>query len=79
MWRSELRARLGDIPVSARLTTESDQVEVFGVTEFVLPLPKGMTRAHTAGVMFDNRVAAQVLNDGRVLRFRFSPRDAMQL
>ncbi len=59
-----------------RLTTEADRVEVFGVTEFALPLPAGMTRAHTAQVMFDNRIAAAAVNDGRVLRFRFAPRDA---
>lgn len=62
--------------VFTRVTTEMDQVEVFGVTEFVLPLPAGMTRQHTAKVTFDGRVAAESTNDGRVLRFRFSPRDA---
>lgn len=59
-----------------RLTTDADQVEVFGVAEFVLPLPPGMTRAHPARVLFDNRVSIQAANDGRVLRFRFAPRDA---
>jgi len=59
-----------------RLTTEADQAEVFGVVEFVLPLPAGMTRTHTASVLFDHRIAAPVVNDGRVLRFRFAPRDA---
>jgi hypothetical protein len=59
-----------------RLTTEADQVEAFGVTEFALPLPAGMTRSHNARVMFDGRVPMQAFNDGRTLRFRFSPRDA---
>jgi hypothetical protein len=59
-----------------RLTTESDEVEVFGVVEFALPLPAGMTAQHTARVLFDNRVPVPVANDGRTLRFRFSPRDA---
>lgn len=59
-----------------RMTTESDQAEVFGVVEYALPLPDGMTRRHTARVLFDNRVPMPVVNDGRVLRFRFSPRDA---
>jgi hypothetical protein len=59
-----------------RITTESDRVEVFGVVEFALPLPDGMTPRHSAGVMFDNRVPMPVVNDGRLLRFRFSPRDA---
>jgi hypothetical protein len=58
-----------------RLTTESDQVEVFGVVEFALPVPAGMTRENSARMIFDNRVPAVATNDGRVLRFRFSPRD----
>ena len=60
----------------ARLTTEADVVEAFGVTEFALPLPAGMTRANTAKVTVDNRIPIAVENDGHVLRFRFSPRDA---
>ena len=59
-----------------RVTAESDQVEVFGVVEFALRLPDGMTQQHNSRVMFDNRVPVPVVNDGRVLRFRFSPRDA---
>jgi hypothetical protein len=62
--------------VFTRLTTEADQVEAFGVTEFALPLPAGMTGTHTAKVLFDGRIATDAANDGRVLRFRFSPRDA---
>ncbi|MGC8792291.1 MAG: DUF1593 domain-containing protein [Bryobacteraceae bacterium] len=59
-----------------RLTIEADQVEVFGLVEFALPLPEGMTRRHRAQAVFDGRVPVPVLNDGRRLRFRFSPRDA---
>ncbi len=59
-----------------RLTTEDDRVEAFGVVEFVVPLPAGMTPAHTATVVFDNRITVQSTHDGRRLRFRFSPRDA---
>jgi hypothetical protein len=59
-----------------RLTTEQDQAEVFGVVEFALPLPPGMTRAHQVQVTFDNRIPAAVVNDGQVIRFRFAPRDA---
>jgi hypothetical protein len=59
-----------------RMTSESDQVEVFGVTEFALPAPAGMTREHSVRAMLDNRVPTPVTNDGRELRFRFSPRDA---
>jgi hypothetical protein len=59
-----------------RLTTGSDNAEVFGVIEFALPLPDGMTREHTAQMIVDGRIPAPATNDGRVLRFRFSPRDA---
>jgi hypothetical protein len=59
-----------------RLTSESDQAEVFGVVEFVLPLPAAMSRTDTARMIFDGRIPAVAANDGRELRFRFSPRDA---
>ncbi len=58
-----------------RLTGEADRVELYGLAEFNLPLPDGMTARHTARVIFDGRVPVTVLNDGRVLRFRFAPRD----
>jgi len=59
-----------------RMTTEADTVEAFGVTEFALPVPAGMTSHHSARMLIDNRIPAIAANDGRVLRFRFSPRDA---
>ena len=59
-----------------RLTTEADRAEVFGVVEFALPLPRGMTREHEARMIFDGRIPAVAANDGKTLRFRFSPRDA---
>jgi hypothetical protein len=59
-----------------RLTTAADHAEAFGVVEFVLPLPDGMTRQQTARMIFDGRIPSEAVNDGRVLRFRFSPRDA---
>lgn len=59
-----------------RLTADADQVEAFGVTEFVLPLPAGMTRSDTARMLIDGRIPAIAVNDGSKLRFRFSPRDA---
>src|SRR6185369_7102391 len=59
-----------------RLTTEADTAEVFGVVEFAIPLPAGMTRNHTVRVMFDGRIPTDAVNDGHALRFRFSPRDA---
>ena len=59
-----------------RLTTASDQVEAFGVVEFALPVPAGMTARNSAQMIVDGRIPAAAANDGRVLRFRFSPRDA---
>ncbi len=62
--------------VFTRLTGEADTAEVFGVVEFSLALPAGMTASHTARVSFDGRIPVVARNDGRTLRFRFSPRDA---
>jgi len=59
-----------------RLTTEADQAEAFGVVEFALPVPAGMTRAHTVRMLFDGRIPAAGVREGGVVRFRFSPRDA---
>lgn len=62
--------------VFERLTTAADQVEVFGVVEFVLPVPAGFTTAHTAKMLFDNRVPSLCAHEGKTLRCRFAPRDA---
>lgn len=59
-----------------RLTTERDSVEAFGVVEFALPVPAGMTPEHSARMIVDGRIPAAATRDGQVLRFRFSPRDA---
>jgi hypothetical protein len=59
-----------------RLTTEADKAEAFGVVEFTIPTPDGMTRSHSARMIFDNRIPAVASNEGTQLRFRFSPRDA---
>ena len=64
--------------VFERLTTAADEVEVFGEVEFALPLPAGMSATHSARVAFGSRAPVPVLNDGRALRFRFSPRDAQR-
>lgn len=64
-----------------RLTTEADVVEVFGVTEFVLPNPEanlgaGSTSSRTE-MIFDRGVPTSIgVVDGNAIRFRFSPRDA---
>ena len=59
-----------------RLTTADDRVEAFGVIEIKLALPPGMTREHQARLWVDNRIPMIGDNDGRTVRFRFSPRDA---
>lgn len=60
-----------------RLTNGMDQVEVFGVTEFALPIPTGYTAKNSVTMIFNNGVpASNGFIDGNVLRFRFSPRDA---
>ena len=60
----------------ARVTTAADTAEAFGVVEFRLPVPAGLGRKDVVQVTFDGRIPAVVENDGKVLRFRFSPRDA---
>jgi len=63
--------------VFERLTTEADESEVFGVTEFALPVPEGYSARNTATMIFDGGVpTSEGKNEGEVLRFRFSPRDA---
>jgi len=60
-----------------RLTTAADTAEVFGVVEFTLPVPKGYGAANAARMIFDGgQPPAEAVNEGKVLRFRFSPRDA---
>jgi hypothetical protein len=59
-----------------RLTTPADTAEAFGVVEIALPVPPGMTARNSARMVFDGRIPAPAMNDGRLLRFRFSPRDA---
>jgi hypothetical protein len=58
------------------LTTAADTAEVFGVVEFALPLPAGVSSEPTAQMIFDGRIPVAASHDGRALRFRFSPRDA---
>jgi hypothetical protein len=62
--------------VFPRLTTEQDQVEAFGVVEIALPVPSGLTREPPVRMVIDGRIPAIAANDGRMLTFRFSPRDA---
>lgn len=60
-----------------RLTTEEDESEAFGVTEFVLPKPDGYSERNSARMTFDgSRPVSEGVDEGEVLRFRFSPRDA---
>ena len=62
--------------VFERLTTARDSAEAFGVVEFALQIPPGMTAGHSARMLFDGRIPAVAVRDGQLLRFRFSPRDA---
>jgi hypothetical protein len=59
-----------------RLTTRADEAEVFGVVEFRLPVPPGMTTGQSATMVFDGRIRARGSVEAGMLRFRFSPRDA---
>ncbi len=62
--------------VFPRMTSESDTTEVFGVTEFALPLPRGFSNRNHAKMVFEGTVPSSLgAIDGEVLRFRFSPRD----
>lgn len=65
--------------IFTRLTTETDQAEVFGVTEFVLPIPADASNAETLAktrMIFDRRIPVTPAVEDKSLRFRFSPRDA---
>lgn len=62
--------------VFERPTTAADQAEAFGVVEIALPKPAGMTSAAQTRLLIDNRIPANASDEGAVLRFRFSPRDA---
>ncbi len=57
--------------------TLPEHSEVFGVTEFTLPRPKGYSTQNTATMIFNGGVpVSNGVNEGDVLRFRFSPGDA---
>lgn len=62
--------------VFSHLTTEADTAEAFGIAEFALPSPAGLTAADQVRILFDNRIPAPASIEGGLLRFRFSPRDA---
>ena len=56
-------------------TSENEQVEVFGVNEFTIPVPEGYSATNTATLVMNNRKKAIGVNEGDVLRFRFAVRD----
>lgn len=61
-----------------RLTTASDVVEVYGVVEFVLPVPQGWGAADSAQMMVGGRTQGpfpQGVREGDSLRFRWALRD----
>ncbi|MEZ6098484.1 MAG: DUF1593 domain-containing protein [Pirellulaceae bacterium] len=58
-------------------TTDEETSEVFGVTEFKVPVPAGYTSQHRAEMVFNSGLPASLGGvDGGFLCFRFSPRDA---
>lgn len=62
--------------VFSRWTKEADKAEAFGVVEWAIPVPKGMSASDKVRLWIDNRIPAVGVREGNVLRFRFSPRDA---
>lgn len=58
-------------------TRDEDKAEVFGITEFVIPIPQTWFDHHWARMIFDESQPPSLgWVDGTNLRFRFSPRDA---
>jgi hypothetical protein len=57
-------------------TNRTEQVEVFGVNEFTVPVPKGYAATNTAALVLDTKQKANGTIEGDVLRFRFVVRDA---
>ena len=58
-------------------TRDEDKAEVFGITEFVIPIPQTWFDHHWARMIFDeSQPPSLAWVDGTNLRFRFSPRDA---
>ncbi len=55
-----------------RLTSASDQVDLYGVAEFYLPLPPGATPQTRASLLLDGRAPVLAQNTGRSLLFRLS-------
>lgn len=75
---SYVRVWDGRKTVFDRLTTARDIAEVYGVVEFVLPVPEGYGPDNTAHMVIDNRTQGPfppAVNERSTLRFRFSPRD----
>ena len=72
-----LGARFVDVASSMRTFFFIFKSEAFGVTEFVLPVPQGYTEKNSAKMIFSKgRPASIGEEEGKFLRFRFSPRDA---
>ena len=56
-------------------TNATEHAEVFGVTEIVIPVPEGFTDKNSANLILNGRGHIVGVNEGKVLRFRFSTRD----
>ncbi len=54
---------------------EEEQAEVFGVIEIVLPVPEGYSATNKATITLDTRASYTGVNEGKVIRFRFTTRD----
>ncbi len=57
-------------------TSEKEQVEVFGVIEFTMPVPEGFSDTNTVTMVLSSRKKRVGTIDGNVIRFRFVVRDA---
>lgn len=57
-------------------TSAAELVEVFGVNEFTIPVPRGYSVTDTTTLVLDTGQKTAAAMDGDVLRFRFAVRDA---
>jgi Protein of unknown function (DUF1593) len=56
-------------------TRETEQVEVFGVNEFTIPVPAGYAATNSTTLVLDTGQKSVGVNEGKILRFRFAVRD----
>jgi hypothetical protein len=56
-------------------TNATEQVEVFGVNEFTIPVPAGFSASDSATLVLDTRQKVGGVKEGNFLLFRFAVRD----